>query len=89
MKILIDAFQADSLIAGYDNRFVNVFGETTARQVVDWRSKTLEHRTYSLHAAEALNELVGNVSDFERGEYENVGASAERTVGSLRESAPD
>ena len=55
-------FGTDGLIAGDDNGFVDVFGEASAREIVDRSGKTLKDRAYSLYASETLHKFVGNVS---------------------------
>ena len=58
-------FETDGLIAGDDDGLVDVFGEAAAREVVDGGSETLEDGTYCLYAAETLDELIGDVANFE------------------------
>jgi hypothetical protein len=57
------------LVTSHNDCFVDVFRETTARKVVNRSSKTLEDWTYGLYATETLNELVCDVTNFERWEY--------------------
>ncbi len=58
-------FQTDSLVGGHDDGFVDILGETSAGEVVNGSSKSLENRTYSLYTAQTLHELVGDVAHFE------------------------
>ncbi len=81
--LLFSAFGTDSLITGYDYGFINVLGETSARQVVYRRGKALQDRTYGLHSGKTLHKLVGYIAGFERGEYKYIGLTAKRAVRSL------
>ena len=74
-------FESDCLAASDDDSFVDVFGDATARKVVDGGCETLENGTYGLCACKTLNEFVADVAHFKRGEYENVCTSAEGAVG--------
>ena len=70
-------FGADSLITGYDDCFVDVFGEAAARKIVDGSGETLKHGAYGLHSAETLHELIGDIADLETREHQNIGAAVE------------
>ena len=71
------------LAGGDGDEVVDIFHAAAAAEVVDRLGDALEDGANGFGVVEALDELVGDVADFQIGEYQNVGGTRDLGTGSL------
>ena len=71
------------LVGSHDDGFVDVGVGASAREVAHRSCKTLQQRADSLYTGKTLHQFVGDVANFERREYQDIGFASDRRLRSL------
>ena len=73
----------DSLITCDSHQFVDIIDGTSTAEIVAGLGEALQHWTDGFGTSQTLDELVGDVADFEAGEHEGVGLAGDRATRGL------
>ena len=76
-------FLSNCLVTGDGDQFIHIVDGAAAGEVVAGLGEALQHGTDGFGTSQTLDELIGDVTDFEAGEHEGVGLAGDGAARSL------